>query len=202
MKYWVRGSDDEKVSESICLAFDKLGYSTPFLNSIVFTCNDSVNNIYFTWGDDNQVYHEFANSIEGKILLRLIELDDTFVELNPNDIIIDPSFEVNDVICDKNKTYKRAIIIGINKHEQKYRVKDYNNFEFSIPFVEQDQWGLVIKPKFKKGDMIKSAYTVLDILEVETQFQRYKVSPISDVNNIRYIAFDEQDAWDLTKVPF
>lgn len=198
MKYWIFGSDDKKIAEDIGYAFRKLGYEFDSL----YTGFDSQHSIYFTWDGDKNVHTAYCASMEYKLLQRLFEMDDTFVKLNPYDFVSEPKFETLDVIYFQEKTYKRVIIIEVNKPEQKYRVKDYNDFEFSIPFDEQDQWGLVIKPKFKKGDMIKGQYTVLGILEVETQFQRYKVSPIGDVNNIHYLSFDEQDGWSVTLAPF
>ena len=198
VKYWARGSNDKKMSDAIYLAFKLLGYE--FNNDplgILFSGFDSSNSFYYTLDDDKKVYHTYEGDSEFRVVTKLIELDDSFVELKPETIIIIPKYDVNDVIYEKDKMYRRAFIISVNKSKQTYTVKDHKAYQYKIPFEEQDNWALVLTPKFKEDDMITDGDTRLFVIEVDYRYMRYKVNVDGDFDYFTYIEFREQDGWEL-----
>lgn len=198
VKYWARGSNDKKMSDTIYLAFTLLGYKCGGdLLGISFAAFDSSNTLYYTLDDDKKVYHAYEGDSEFRVVTKLIELDDSFVELKPETIIIIPKYDVNDVIYEKDKMYHRAFIISVNKSKQTYTVKDHKAYQYEIPFEEQDNWALVLTPKFKEDDMITDGDTKLFVIEVDYRYMRYKVNVDGDFDYFTYIEFREQDGWEL-----
>lgn len=196
VKYWARGSNDKKMSDAIYLAFKLLGYE--FNNDphgIFFSVFDSSNSFYYTLDDDKKVYHTYEGDSEFRVVTKLIELDDSFVELNPDDFVTTPKFELHDVLYNVEKMFKRCVVIEVDKYKQSYTVKDHNNNKFTIKFKDQDQWDIVIQPKFKEGDSIKDAIEVY-IIDVDKEYQRYSVCEDGE-DDFFYIQFKEQDRWKL-----
>ena len=196
MNYWVRGSDDKETSNKIRYAFYGLGYGDVVSNFTKWLY-DSPRRIHFTIDGDEEVHSAFEGTLEYSLLMRLIELDDNFVELNPDDIVTTPKFELHDVLYNVEKMFRRCVIIDVDKYKQIYTVKDHNNSKFTINFKDQDQWGVVIEPKFKEATTIKDGVYEVYIVDVESMWQRYKVCE-DGADDCFYIPFTEQDHWALT----
>ena len=198
VKYWIRGSNNEKESDAIYLAFKSLGYEfNGDRLGILFSRFDSTKKLYYTLDNDKKVYDTYDGDAEFRAVTKLIELDDSFVELKPDTIIITPKYNVNDVIYKTDNIPRRAFVISVNTGKQLYVVKDPNARQYEIPFKEQDQWGLVVTPKFKEDDMITDGDTNLFVIEVDYRYMRYKVNVDGDFDYFTYIEFREQDGWEL-----
>lgn len=198
MKYWIKGK--KGLSERKILdAFSVLGYEVS-MRKYVFASDDddsSDGRIYYTWDGDNSVHTAYEHlserfSTEYKMAERLIELDNEFIELKPDEIVTDPKFNDGDVIYDTHKAYRRAIVTSVNRKEQKYKVKDFNNAEYYIKFVEQEGWDFVLRPAFDEETMITDGANRIYIISIEYQWQRYKVCIDGDDDTF-YINFKEQD---------
>lgn len=199
MKYWIKGK--KGLSEKKILdAFSVLDYDVSIHDYMWSNANDSSEfTIYYTWDGDNTVHKVFKClsderlNTEYKMVERMIELDKEFIELKPDEIVTDPKFTNYDVIYLINKVYRRrAIVTSVNRKEQKYTVKDLNNAEYSIKFVEQEEWDFVRRPAFEEGTMITDGANRIYIIDIEYQWQRYKVCIDGDDDTF-YIDFKEQN---------
>ena len=199
MKYWIKGKNglsEKKIFDT----FSVLGYDVS-MREYIFASDDddsSDGRIYYTWDGDNTVHKVYKSSsierveTECEMVERLIELDKDFIELKPDEIITDPKFKNDDVIYDTHKAYRRAIVTSVNRKEQKYKVKDFNNAEYYIKFLEQDGWNFVLRPAFDEETMITDGANRIYIIDIEFQWQRYKVCIDGDDDTF-YIDFKEQD---------
>lgn len=199
MKYWIKGKNglsEKKIFDT----FSVLGYDVS-MREYIFASDDddsSDGRIYYTWDGDNTVHKVYKSSsierveTECEMVERLIELDKDFIELKPDEIVTDPKFKNDDVIYDTHKAYRRAIVTSVNRKEQKYKVKDFNNAEYYIKFVEQEGWDFVLRPAFDEETMITDGANRIYIINIEYQWQRYKVCIDGDDDTF-YIDFKEQD---------
>lgn len=198
MKYWIKGKNG--LSEKKILdAFSVLNYNVSMHDYLWANANDSSEStIYYTWDGDNTVHKVFKClsyerlNTEYKMVERLIELDKEFIELKPDEIVTDPKFKNDDVIYFINKMYRRAIVTSVDRKEQQYTVKDFNNTEYNIKFVEQEEWDFVRRPAFDEETMITDGANRIYIINIEFQRQRYKVCIDGDDDTF-YIDFKEQD---------
>lgn len=190
MRYWSKGSKDDKEAMKIRDAFGVLGYAT----SCVWG-NFTNDFLYHTLENDNRIYVVAKGTIEYDIISRLVKLDDEYVEVDADSIVIEPKFAVNDVIYLIDKAYRRAFIMAVDKKLQRYEVKDHNGAEYNIKFEEQDKWDVVLRPKFDEDTMIRQGVFKVYIIEIEYRWQRYKVCE-DGADNTFYIDFKEQDNWE------
>ena len=198
MKYWIKGKkglSEKKIFD----AFSVLDYIVSIHDYMWSNANDSSEStIYYTWDGDNTVHKVFKClsderlNTEYKMVERLIELDKEFIELKPDEIVTGPKFKNEDVIYLINKTYRRAIVTSVNRREQQYTVKDINNMEYNIKFAEQEEWDFVRRPAFDEETMITDGANRIYIIDIEFQWQRYKVCIDGDDDTF-YIDFKEQD---------
>lgn len=204
MKYWSKGGKDAKETERILDAFSVLGYEVLLHTRLLYGNGRSDYVIFYTWDGDNEVHIETKCNVPGanrdyEMLERLIELDKDFVELKPDEIVIDPKFEKSDVIYASDKSASRAIVLILNTTDQCYRVKDCNGMEFTLPFSEQGKWEKVIQPKFEIDNLIKrkDCTGVAIVKEIDFASQRYVIYTDGDINYKLYLPFKEQDNWEL-----
>ena len=190
MRYWSKGSEDRKEAMKIRDAFGVLGYNTNCVWG-----NFTNDFLYHTLENDNRIYVVAKGTIEYDIISRLVKLDDEYVELDADSIVIVPKFAVNDVIYLIDKAYRRAFIMAVDKKLQRYEVKDHNGAEYNIKFEEQDKWDVVLRPKFDEDTMIRQGAFKVYIIEIEYRWQRYKVCE-DGADNTFYIDFKEQDNWE------
>lgn len=190
MRYWSKGSEDRKEAMKIRDAFGVLGYNTNCVWG-----NFSNDFLYHTLENDNRIYVVAKGTIEYDIISRLVKLDDEYVELDADSIVIVPKFVVNDVIYLIDKAYRRAFIVAVDKKLQQYEVKDHNGAEYNIKFEEQDNWDVVLRPKFDEDTMIRQGLFKAYIIEIEYMWQRYKVCE-DGADDTFYIDFKEQDNWE------
>lgn len=201
MKYWVKGGKDVNETRKILYAFSVLGYNVEW--QLVWLSNSSENEIFYTWDSDNEVHSVACCDVQKanrdyEMLKRLIELDPEFVELNPDEIVTDHKFAVNDVIYTLERTSNRAMVTSVDKQKQCYTVKTYNNLELTIKFSDQDKWDKVIYPKFKKDTVIceRGGIMPLYILRVDNLNQFYVVNTDNDGDYICQIPFSEEDRFE------
>jgi hypothetical protein len=198
MKYWIKGR--KGLSERKILdTFSVLGYDVSMHDYLWSDANDSSEfTIYYTWNGGDTVHKVFKGlsderlNTEYKIIERLIELDKEFIELKPDEIVTVPKFDYDDVIYDTHKAYRRAIVTSVDMKKQQYKVKDFNNAEYYIKFVEQEGWDFVRRPVFDEETMITDGANRIYIISIEYQWQRYKVCIDGDDDTF-YIDFKEQD---------
>lgn len=198
MKYWIRGKNGLS-EKKIFDAFSVLGYKVSMHDYLWSNANySSESTIYYTWNGDNTVHKVFKClsderlNTEYKMVERLIELDKEFMELKPDEIVTGPKFKAEDVIYDTHKAYRRAIVTSVDRKKQQYTVKDFNNREYNIKFVEQEEWDFVRIPEFDEETMITDGANRIYIINIEYQWQRYKVCIDGDDDTF-YIDFKEQD---------
>ena len=185
--YWSKGSKDHKEALKIRDAFAVLGYDTKCVLG-----NFSDDFLYHTLENDDHIYVAAKGTIEYGLISRLAKLDNEYIEVDADSIVIEPIFDYNDVIYDINKMYRRAIVTSVDRKKQQYKVKDFNNAEYYIKFVEQEGWDFVRRPVFDEETMITDGANRIYIISIEYQWQRYKVCIDGD-DDIFYIDFKEQD---------
>lgn len=190
MRYWSNGSKDHKEAMKIRDAFGVLGYNT----SCVWG-NFECDFLYHTLENDDRIYVVAKGTIEYDLISRLIELDGEYVNVDADSIVIEPKFVMNDVIYPIDKAYKRAFIVAVDKKSQRYEVKDHNGANYYVKFEEQDNWDIVIYPRFKKDTMIRQGVFVAYVINILYMQQRYKVCE-DGADNTFYIDFKEQDNWE------
>ena len=188
MKYWSKGSEDHKEALKIRDAFAVLGYNTKCVWGNF--CGDF---LYHTLENDDRIYVAAKGTIEYDLIGKLVELDtEEYTEVDADSIVTEPIFDYNDVIYDTHKMYRRAIVTSVDRKKQQYTVKDFNNAEYNIKFSEQDGWDFVRRPAFDEETMITDGANRIYIINIEYQWQRYKVCIDGDDDTF-YIDFKEQD---------
>lgn len=187
MKYWSKGSEDETEARKIRDAFNVLGYDT-----MCVWGNFTNGFLYYTLENDTRVHVEIKGTIQYELISRLVELDDEYIEVDADSIVTEPIFDYNDVIYYIDKMYRRAIVTSVDRKKQQYIVKDFNNREYNIKFVEQGEWDFVRRPAFDEETMITDGANRIYIINIEFQWQRYKVCIDGDDDTF-YIDFKEQD---------
>lgn len=190
MRYWSDGSKDDKEARKIRDAFGVLGYDT---SCVWGNFDDGF--LYHTLENDDRIYVAAKGTIEYDLIRRLVELDGEYVKVDADSIVIEPKFSVNDVIYLIDKAYRRAFIVAVDKKLQRYEVKDHNGAEYNIKFEEQDNWDVVLRPKFDEDTLICQGLFKVYIIEIEYMWQRYKVCE-DGADNTFYIGFKEQDNWE------
>lgn len=190
MRYWSDGSKDDKEARKIRDAFGVLGYDT---SCVWGNFDDGF--LYHTLENDDRIYVAAKGTIEYDLIRRLAELDGEYVKVDADSIVIEPKFSVNDVIYLIDKAYRRAFIVAVDKKLQRYEVKDHNGAEYNIKFEEQDNWDVVLRPKFDEDTLICQGLFKVYIIEIEYMWQRYKVCE-DGADNTFYIGFKEQDNWE------